>query len=308
MKHRVLVRRHLEVLVPRFLEEGGRVREELRLELEVPDAAIPAVSLAVGRQVDEPVARDALLPDRARQLPELGRVVEVPARLEEAERPARRHRGPAEELGHVLHDGPEVSADQEIEAETRRVGRVGDADPVVRPPHREPGVARVVEEHRVAAVRQEQRHAHVRARAVTDVRVPELPAGPEPVQLPPALTQAVEVLLAGEGKARVDPRAAVRGALPRHPVALVRLAEEPVSRGVEEREPQRRRRHLEAEIGGPEPHGLALVDLDRRRRPRPRDDVGGPRVRAVGHELDARDAGRAERERDARRALAEPHG
>ena len=307
MEHRVLVGRDLEVLVPRLLQDAGGVREEVRLELEVPDAAVPAVRLAVGREVDEPVARDALLADGARQLAELGRVVEVPGRLEEAERPARGHRGPAQELGHLLHHGPQVTADQEVEAEAPRFGRVGDAHPVVRAADGEPRVARVVEEHRVAAIRQEERHRHVRARAVSEVRVPELPVGPEPVQRATALAEAVEVLLAGEGEARVDPRATARSLLPRHP-AVGRLAQEPVPGGIEKGEPDRRRRHLDAEIGGAEPRRLAVVNLDRRGGPVARDDEGRPGVRRAPEELDAHDARRAEGERDARPAVAEAHG
>ena len=50
------------------------------------------------------------------------------------------------------------------------------------------------------------------------------------------------------------------------------------------------------------------MDLDRRAGPVPRADEGRPGVRAVGLQLDAHDAGRAERDRHARRALAEPDG
>ena len=181
----------------------------------MPDPAVPAERLAVGRQVDEPVARDALLADRARQLPRSS-AVSWKCRLD--------WRKPSAQRGGI-GARPRSSATSRMTARRSRpirkyqsrrarLGRVGDAHAVVRPPHRDPGVARVVEEHRVAAVRQEQRHAHVRARAVADVRVPELPAGPEPVQLAAALAQAVEVLLAREGEARVDPRAAVRPAAP----------------------------------------------------------------------------------------------
>src|SRR5262249_19171603 len=77
VEDRILVRDDLEVLGPCLREETGGVRPELGLELEVPDALVPPTRLAVRGQVDETVARDALVPDRARQLSELGGVVEV---------------------------------------------------------------------------------------------------------------------------------------------------------------------------------------------------------------------------------------
>ena len=92
VEHRVLVGDHLEVLSPRLVEQGGRVRPELGLELEVPHAAVPAEGLSVAREVDQPVARDSLLADRARQRPQLGGVIEVAGGLDEAERPSRRER------------------------------------------------------------------------------------------------------------------------------------------------------------------------------------------------------------------------
>jgi hypothetical protein len=301
------VRRDLEVLGARLLDDARGVREELGLELEVPDALVPATGLAVGRQVDEPVARDALLPERAGQAPQLGRVVEVAARLEEPERPPWGHRRPAEELAHLTHHRAEIAADEEVVAEASRLRRVGDAHAVVRPADGEPRVARVVEEHRVAAVREEERHRHVRARAVADVRVPELPGGPEPVERTAALAEAVEVLLAGEGEARVDPRPPARALLPLHP-AVRRLTEEPVSRGVEEGQRDRRRRHLDAEVGRAQARRLAVVNLDRDGGPIARDDEGRPRVRRAPEKLDADDARRAEGQRDAERVLAELHG
>ena len=278
VEHRVLVRDELEVLGPCLREEAGRIRPELRLELEVSDAAVPAVRLAVGREVDEAVAGDALVPDGARQLAQLGRVVEVSGGLEEPERPARGHRRPPEELRHLPHHRAEVLADQEVPGEPPGFRGVDDAHAVVRSPHREPGVARIVEEHRIAAVRDEERHAHVRARAVAEVRVPELPADSEPIELGAALAEPVEVLLAGEGEARVEARAAVRGPLRRHP-AVGRLPEEPRARGVEERQAERRGRHLHAEIGRPEPHGLAVVELHRGSGPVAGADVGRRPVR-----------------------------
>ena len=308
MEHRVFVRDQLEVLVPRLREEAGRIRPELGLELEVPDPAVPALGLAVGREVDEPVAGDALVPDGARQLAQLGRVVEVTGRLEEAERPARRHRRAAEELRHLAHHrragrGPI----RKYQREPPDVGRVDDADPAVGSPHRELGVARVVEEQRVAAVRQEQRDAHVRAGAVSQMRVPELAAHPEPIQREAALAQTVEVLLAAEREARVDAAAAVRGPFRRHP-ALRGLAEEQRARGVEKGQPERRGGHLDPEIRRRHSYGLAVVHVDGGARPVARPDVREPWVRALGGELDPHDPRRADRDGHPGGALAEPQG
>ena len=126
---------------------------------------------------------------------------------------------------------------------------------------------------------------------MAEVRVPELPIRPEPVQRATALAEAVEVLLAGEGEARVDPRATARSLLPRHP-AVGWLAQEPVPGRIEKGEPDRRRRHLDAEIGGAEPRRLAVVNRDRRGGPVARDDEGRPGVRRAPEELDAHAAQR----------------
>ena len=307
VEHRVLVGDELEVLGPGLPEDARGIRPELRLELEVPDAAVPPVRLAVGRQVDEAVAGDALGPDGARQLAQLGRVVEVPGRLEEPERPARGHRGAAEQLRHLAHHCAKVLADQEVPGEPPGLRGVDDAHAVVRAPDRQPGVARVVEEHRIPAVRDEERHGHVRARAVAEVRVPELAAHAEPVEVGAALTEPVEVLLAVEGEARVEARPAIRGPLRRHP-AVRRLPEEPRARGVEECQAERRGRHLDAERGRREPHGLAIVEIDRRAGPLTRADEGRRRVLSGPFQVDPHDARGADRDGHARRALAEPYG
>ena len=99
MQHGVLVGDDLEVLRAHLVEQRGRLRPAARLELEMPDAAVPAERLAVARQVDQRVAGDPLVADRARQPAQLVGVVEVPRRLQEAERPARRQRRPSEQLG-----------------------------------------------------------------------------------------------------------------------------------------------------------------------------------------------------------------
>ena len=62
VEHRILVGDQLEVLVPGLPEQGGRIRPELRLELEVPDAAVPSLRLSVRGQVDQAVTRNASCP------------------------------------------------------------------------------------------------------------------------------------------------------------------------------------------------------------------------------------------------------
>ena len=307
VEHRVLVGDELEVLGPGLPEDAGGIRPELRLELEVPDPAVPPVRLAVRREIDEAVAGDALVPDGARQLAQLGRVVEVPRGLEEPERPARGHRGAAEQLRDLAHHRAEILADQEVPGEPPGLRRVDDAHAVVGAPHRQAGVAGVVEEHRVPAVRDEERHAHVRARAVAEVRVPELPAHAEPVELGAALAEPVEVLLAIEDEARVEARPAIRGPLRRHP-AVRRLPEEPLARGVQEGQADRRGRDLHAEIARRQPQGLAIVEIHRRAGPVAGADVGRRRVLSGPFQVDPHDARRADRDGHARRALAEPHG
>ena len=103
-ERRILVGDDLEVLPPRLLDEGGRIRPERRLKDEMPHAAIPALRFAVGREVDEAVAGDPLLANRAREAAQLLRVLEVARGLEKPQGPAGRKGWPAEELGSFEHD------------------------------------------------------------------------------------------------------------------------------------------------------------------------------------------------------------
>ena len=212
-----------------------------------------------------------------------------------------------EQLRHLVHCRAQVTADQEVPRESPRRGRVDDANPVVGSADGELGVARVVEEQRVAAVREEQRDAHVRSGPVSQVRVPQLAAHPEPIELHAALAQTVEVLLTGEREARVDTRATVRRRLHHHP-AVRRLVEEQHARGVEEGQPDRRGsgRHLDTEIRRHHSHGLAVVDVDGGAGPVARVDVGRPGIGGFPGELDPEDPRGTDRDRYARRSLPEP--
>src|SRR5215467_15906344 len=67
VEHGIFVRDEFEVLCPHYLEQLVRLGPQGRLELEVADATVPAFRLAVGRQIDERVTRNALVTDRARQ-------------------------------------------------------------------------------------------------------------------------------------------------------------------------------------------------------------------------------------------------
>ncbi len=104
MQDGVLVSDDLEVLLSRLVDQGERIRPERRLKVEMADAAVPALGLAVSREIDEGVAGNSLLANRPRKPTQLLGVVEVAGRLEESQRPAGRERRPAEQLGNFEHD------------------------------------------------------------------------------------------------------------------------------------------------------------------------------------------------------------
>ena len=232
---------------------AGGSGQRRRLKAEMPHPAVPALGLAVRREIDEAVAGDSLLANRSRELAQLLGIVEMAGRLEESQRPAGRERRPAEQLGHLAHDATQVATKDEVPDQPPGFRGVGDPHPAVGAAHRQHRVARIVEEERVAAIGHEQRHAHVRPRAVSDVRVPELARDAEPVDLPPALAQAVEVLLAGELEGRVEAPARVAGRFREHS-ATGRFSQKPVARGIEEGQAHRTRRHLDPEIGRGQTH------------------------------------------------------
>ena len=296
------MRHDLEVLLTHLREQRLRVRPQRGLELEVPDAAVPSRRFAVRRQKDERVAGNPPLADRARQLPELGGVLEVARGLEEAERPAWRQRRSPEQLRHHAHEGFQISRDQEVPRQGSVVGRVLDPHAVVRATHGENRIARIVEEQAVAAARDQQRQPDVRARSVAEVRVPELARLPEAIEAPAAVAEPVEVLLAREGEARADAPAAVGARLRGHP-AVRRLAQEPGAGGVRERQSERSRGHLESEGLGRQADPLLVDDLERRLGPVTRLDERRRLRPPITPERDADEARAADADDD-RPALA----
>ena len=252
-------------------------------------AAVPAERLAVGREIDEGVARDALLANGPGKLAQLGGVVEMARRLEKAQRPARRQRRPAEEIRDLAHHPADVVPHEHVPGERTCLRGVRNAHSVVGAPHRERRVAGIVEEQRVDPRGHEERHAHVRARAVAQVAVPELAGHPEPVELAASLPEPVEVLLPGEGEAGANSAPAVRVHGLGH-AAVGRLPEHPL--------PARRA----GRAGGPgrvsictwchQASGLARHHIERCVGPLARGDVGRRRRRALGLEPHPDDARR----------------
>jgi hypothetical protein len=268
VEHGVLVGDDLEVLRSHLVEQGLRFRPQLRLELQVTDAAVPAECLAVARQIDQRVAGNPLLANRAGQPAQLVGVLEVPRGLQEAQRPARGQCRPPQQIRHLAQEAAQVGADQEVPRERSTRRRVDDADTVVRATDRGGSVGGTIEEERVAPVGDQERHAQVRARAVPELGVPQLAHRPQPVEASAALPQPIEVLLAHEREGRphaarggVGLQAAGRG-----------LVQERGARRVGERQPQRRRRDLEPESARGQPHRLAVDDLERHLRPVARAD------------------------------------
>ena len=70
----------------------------------MPHPEIPALGFAVRREIDEAVAGDPLLANRAREAAQLLRVLEVARGLEKPQGPAGREGWPAEKLGGFEHD------------------------------------------------------------------------------------------------------------------------------------------------------------------------------------------------------------
>src|SRR5262249_24325719 len=70
-EHGILVRGDLEVLRARLLDHAPRIGPELGIEAEMAHPAIPPPRLAVARQIDQAIARDALLSDRPGEPPHL---------------------------------------------------------------------------------------------------------------------------------------------------------------------------------------------------------------------------------------------
>ena len=175
---------------------------ELGLKLEVSDAPVPAERVAVGREVDQRVAGNSFLAQRARQLPELRRVVEMAGRLQVAERPSRRQRRAPEQLAELAHDAAQVAAMQEVPVE--RAGLRGVDDDGRRHP---------IGRRRCRRRPDCRRRAHSPA-LDTRIGTPMSEPGPwprwvfqswrvAPSRSKPtaALAQAVKVLLAGEREA-----------------------------------------------------------------------------------------------------------
>ena len=296
VQDRILVGDELEMLSPHLVEQCGRLGPEIGLELQMPHPAVPALGLAIAREIDERVARNPLLADGAGQAAKLCRVVEVARRLEEAERPTWRHRRSPEEIGHLAHEGAQVGTDEEVPGQRAGLGRVVDPHAVVRAPHRQDGLARIVEEQRVAATGDQQRDPDVRARPVAQVRVPELAGLAEAVEAAAALPQTVEVLLARKREPRANARRAVRPVLDGHS-AVVGLTQQPRAGRVAEGEAQRFGLDVESEITGRETDDLTVGDLEWRRRPAPRSDVGDLRRRARA-QRDAHDPRATDRHRN----------
>jgi hypothetical protein len=104
VEHGVLVSDDLEMLLSRLVDHCGRIPPEGRLKAEMAHAAVPALGLAVGREIDQAVAGNSLLANRPRKPTQLLGVVEVAGRLQESQRSAGREGRPAEQLGYFEHD------------------------------------------------------------------------------------------------------------------------------------------------------------------------------------------------------------
>src|SRR5215467_14561975 len=151
VQHGVLVRGDLEVLRARLVDHAPRIGPEPRIEAEMAHPAIPPPRLAIARQVDEAVARNAFLSDGAGKAAQLVGALEVTRRLQEAERPAGWQRRAAEQFRHLAHHRPHIAGDEDVIDERTRGRRVEDAHAAVGPAHADLRLRGVVEEESVAA-------------------------------------------------------------------------------------------------------------------------------------------------------------
>ncbi len=153
----------------------------------------------------------------------------------------------------------------------------------------------------------EQRNAHVRSWPVPDVGVPELAGDTEPVELPPALAQAVEVLLVRKLEGGAEAPACVANRVRQHS-AIGGLSKQPGARRIEEGQAHRIRRHLHPELSRRQTHALAVENLEWRACPAPRADIGGAGRVPLIRKLDAHDARATDGDLDLRAVMVKPHG
>ena len=87
------------------------------MPVERPDTLVPAHGLAIAREQDERVAREALFAKCRGQPPQLIRALEMPSRLQVAEAPARRHRRAAKKLGGRIERAAHAVAREKVDVE-----------------------------------------------------------------------------------------------------------------------------------------------------------------------------------------------
>jgi len=84
--------------------------QQCRLEIQVSHAAVPAPLVAVCREENQPIAGQPLGTDRRRELAQLGFALEMPGRLQETQRPARRQGRLAQQLRGRAQGFPEIAS------------------------------------------------------------------------------------------------------------------------------------------------------------------------------------------------------
>jgi len=309
VEHGILVRGDLEVLGARLIDHALRIAPELGIEAQVANPLIPPPRLPVARQIDEPVARNALLADGVGQPAELVGALEVTGRLEEAERPAGRQRRAPEQFRQLAHHPAHVAADEDVPHQRARGRSIDDAHAAVGSPDADLGLRGVVEEKSVTAMGDEERNAHVRAGPMAQMGVPELTTGAEPIETSAPLAQSIEVLLPGklEGGVHATVAVGIRG-LTARAVAVLGLAEQPSARGVEEAQPSAISGCLHGEIGGGEAERLAFPNLKGHGGPASLTDIGRRGSRRSVLEGHANDAGGADGEGDPLAIDRDSHG
>ncbi len=286
MKHRVLVRHDFEMLRLHLRDHRLRIVPERRLELEVADHAVPAERFAVGREKDQRVARDAPLAQLARKRPHLLGALEVARRLQVPEVPARRHRRPAQQLRHRIHHVTRARGREKVEGGASAFGVIDKLKSAVGPPHRHAGVGAVVEEQRPAAARDHERDADVRAGPAAHVRVPELADPAEPVELLPAVAEAVEVL------AHRQPEAQLQSAVSRAGVRVRRddrgIGQPGLAGGAGEAQAEGLRADRDGEVRRGKRRRVARAQLVAGGSPLPLRQVARPGPEVQAHAHDAR--------------------
>ena len=151
----ILVSDDMKVSSPNLRERLLGIRQQCRLEIQVPHAAVPAALVAICREEDQPIAGQPLGTDRRRELAQLGLALEMSGRLQEAQRPARRQGCLAQQLRGCAQRFPEIASAEIIKIEGAFVAGEADLDRAAGISGRDLATRGAIEEKPIAPLREQ---------------------------------------------------------------------------------------------------------------------------------------------------------